>query len=210
MNMLNSKFYVILEKISNFFLLNILWIFMCLPIVTFFPATTAMFGVLREWAMKKENGVFRPYFRYFKENFKSSFLVGIVWILVVTILYIDFQLISQFSATISTIFISLLFVLGIIVAFMTIYLFPVMVHYKLSFKGILKNSFFISMMYFPTTILSILIIASMYTFFVFFPVSFLIIFSTGSYLIFLLCYRSFKKIELLTQKHKQLSENAAS
>jgi len=205
MNFLNSRFYSILETVSNFFILNIIWVLMCLPVVTIFPATAAMFGVVRQWIMKKDSSIFGPYFRLFKENFKQSFLLGIIWVLVVTILYIDYQLITQFGSILKIVFTSLLFVLGIIVTFVTIYLFPVMVHFKLSFIGVIKNSFFISMMYFPSTIGKILVFVAMCVILIYFPVSFLMIFSIMAYFLFYMCYRNFQKIEELSKKYQEAS-----
>ena len=199
MNIINSRFYRILEVVSNFFLLNILWILMCIPIITIFPATVAMFAVLREWIMNKENGVFRSYFRFFKENFKLCSIVGMLWVIVITILYVDYQLISQFNPVMHMIFTSLLFVLALLTLFVTIYLFPVMVHYQLPIRGIIKNSFFMSIMAFPTTIVSVILLVGMYTALLMFPVSFLVIFSFGAYLILALCYRNFRKIENLAK-----------
>ncbi|WP_374932975.1 DUF624 domain-containing protein [Neobacillus driksii] len=66
MNIMNSKVYLALELFANFFLLNLLWILMCLPVVTVFPATASMFRVVREWHLYKDSS----FLRYFFLNFK--------------------------------------------------------------------------------------------------------------------------------------------
>jgi hypothetical protein len=77
LRLIDGKFYTILLFISNFFLLNLLWLVMCLPIITIFPATAAMYGVVRQWIIHKDPSIFRPFFHYFKENFKQSILIEI-------------------------------------------------------------------------------------------------------------------------------------
>jgi len=71
MNFMNSKVYSTFEVVCNLFLLNLLWLLMCLPVVTIFPATAAMFGVVRQSVLYKDSSIFTSFFRYFKENFKD-------------------------------------------------------------------------------------------------------------------------------------------
>ena len=196
MNFVNSKFYYVLEKITNFFLLNIIWLLLSLPLITLYPATAAMFAVLRDWRQGKGSGVFRSFLRYFKTYFKHSFLYGLLWFLFAAIFIIDLSLINEleFSANTSLIMTSLLFMLGLIVAFNMIYIIPVTIHFNLSFFGKIKHAFLFSIMYFPTTILCILIVAAMTLLVFLVPALMFIVFSTGSYLIFRLCYRTFLKV----------------
>lgn len=189
-----------METISNFFLLNLLWLTASLPLVTLFPATAAMFGVVRDWTAKKENGIFRPFLSHFKENFKQSFLFGMLFFVFAVVFVIDFFIIDELEAVMSVLVMSLLFVLGLIAAFVLVYLFPVMVHYRLSMKGIVKNAFFYSVMFFPTTIVSLLLVSAMILLVFFIPVSFIFVFSITAYLVFLMCHRSFKKVAELKQE----------
>ncbi|MFS0636799.1 DUF624 domain-containing protein [Mesobacillus foraminis] len=190
-----SNFYIVLELISNFFLLNLLWLIMCLPVVTIFPSTAAMFGVVREWVLKKDSSVFTSYFRCFKENFKQSFLLGILLSIVLGLLYANFTLISHLTANGKMLLISVLFLTGILATFSTLFLFPVMVHYQLNWIGILKNSFLLSIIYLPFTLLVLGIFILMIAAFLWQPVTFLLLFSVGAYFIFFICNKAFLKIE---------------
>jgi uncharacterized membrane protein YesL len=69
-----------INTLSNFFLLSLLWLLMCLPIVTIFPATASLFAVVRDWKTKSSTHLFSIFFRYFKENFKQSILPGLIWV----------------------------------------------------------------------------------------------------------------------------------
>lgn len=52
---MDRPIYRTLESFSNLVILNLLWILMCLPIITIFPATIAMFGVIRQWIIKDDD-----------------------------------------------------------------------------------------------------------------------------------------------------------
>ncbi|WP_445661424.1 YesL family protein [Bacillus sp. FSL K6-3431] len=197
MKLLDSKFYSILESLSNFFLLNLIWILFSLPLITLFPATAAMFAVIRDWKLGKHTSIFIAFLTYFKSNFMISFISGLLFFLFVFIFYIDFTLMDQLGPTMSVLVLSLLFILSLITLSVSIYLFPVIVHFKLSFKNALKNSFLYAVMYFPTTIVSILLLISMALLIFLVPIFSLIAFSVTAYIIFLLCHRSFNKIEAL-------------
>ncbi|MCJ8009164.1 YesL family protein [Lederbergia wuyishanensis] len=197
MNILNSRLYSILEVLSFFFLLNIIWVLMCLPIITIFPATAAMFGVIRQWVMKKDTAIFIPFFRFFKENFKQSFIVGIIFFIFASIFYIDFMLVNTFNPKLHTLLFASLFLLGLIVTFTLVYVFPMMVHYRLTLWQVIKNSFFFSIRYALSTILCVILLVAMVSLLFLIPVTFLVIFSITAYLIFTICYSRFRKEEVL-------------
>jgi uncharacterized membrane protein YesL len=89
------RLYRFLEVLTNLLLLNLLWLLMCLPVLTVFPATAAMFGVVREWVQKREPSVIRAFFSSFKANFKQSFWIGIVWTLLGGFLMVSFGVAYQ-------------------------------------------------------------------------------------------------------------------
>ncbi|MCK0472248.1 YesL family protein [Halalkalibacter sp. AB-rgal2] len=194
MNIVNSKLYYFLEKMTNFFLLNLIWLLFSLPIITLFPATAAMYAVIRDWVQGKDSGVIQPFFQYFKVNFKHSFAYGILWGICLFIFYIDLAIIAEFESTANLLMTSLLFVIGLLVAFNTAFIIPVMVHFKLSFWGHIKHAFLFSIMYFPTTLLCLFIIVGMVILVLYLPALLFVIFSIGSYVVFRLCYRTFEKV----------------
>jgi uncharacterized membrane protein YesL len=104
--------YRILEWVRRFSLTNILWLFVNIPVVyfslnllylknpygivqiviiltilvplLFFPATTAMFGIVRLWIVEREDPlIVKSFFNYFKQYYLRSvlggFIMGPVW-----------------------------------------------------------------------------------------------------------------------------------
>lgn len=200
MIILNSKLYATVEVISFFFLLNVLWFLMCIPIVTIFPATAAMFGVIRQWKLKGDTTIFKNFFRFFKENFKQSFIIGLVFFIFVAVIYIDIMFIGTLNPLMQKLLLGSVYLLGFIVLFTSIYLFPIMVHYKLTLIGVVKTSFLYSIRYLPTTILAFVFLALMLTMIYRFTVLSVISFSVMAYLIFTICYSRIIKTEELVAK----------
>ncbi|WP_373889943.1 YesL family protein [Neobacillus cucumis] len=195
MRFIDGKFYSILLFISNFFLLNLLWLVMCLPIITIFPATSAMYGVMRQWIIHKDPSIFRPFFHYFKENFKQSILIEIFWVMIVFFLYVDYTLAQKLTFA-QNIILPILFVLGFLLILVTAFLFPTMVQYKFTTKNLLKNTLVLGICYFPISLgICLLTLLSALILYIF-PFSILFIFSIGSYCTYFLCHIAFKKVNL--------------
>lgn len=194
MNYMNSKVYSTFEVVSNLFLLNLIWLLMCLPVITIFPATAAMFGTVRQLVLYKDSSVFTPFFRYFKENFKQSFLLGILWLIFAYIFYFNYKFIYELDS-IHNILLPVLFFFGLLYIVTTVFLFPVMVHYKTNWLGLLKNSLFFSLIHFPITLLCLAILVVTGIIVMLLPITGFMIFSISAYVLFLLCNRVFWKIE---------------
>ncbi|MFS0862134.1 YesL family protein [Fredinandcohnia sp. 179-A 10B2 NHS] len=204
MRFLNSKFYSIAETLTNFFFLNIIWLVMCLPIFTIFPATAAMFGVIRQWIINKDTSVFRTFFKMFKENFKHSFIIGTTWMIYLGVATIDYLVINQWDSYVKTIIVAVLLAIGLLLSLVSIRVFPMMVHFNLPLSGLIKNSFSFSLLYLPTTLLMIIILAVMMASLYFAPITFLFIFSLTAYIIYYLCHKEFTRLEQLPNSNKTL------
>ncbi|MEK3889730.1 YesL family protein [Bacillus sp. FSL K6-3431] len=196
---LDSGFYRFLERFTNFILLNLLWIIMCIPIITIFPATAAMFGVVRQWVQKKDDGVFRNFFSFFKENFLQSFLIGIVWMILAFILYYNINISLHMTGALKIIMISSFLFFSLFFIMTTIFLFPVMVHYKMRLTVLLKNSVLISISQLWITLLCgiILLLAALVSKVI--PISSIIVWSIAVYFVYYFCQKSFMKIEHIAQ-----------
>jgi uncharacterized membrane protein YesL len=196
-NILNSRIYLLLEKFSNLLILNLVWIVACLPIFTIFPATAAMFSVIRQWKLNDENSVIKPFIKYLKINFKQSFIIELFLFPCVMLLVFDFYYILQSDSNIMIYLLIPLFLITILVISMTTFLFPVMVHYQLSIKDLFKNSVILSFIHLPTTFLLIMSGIAILGLIYLLPITSIILFSIGSLINYMLCNRIFDRIERL-------------
>ena len=199
MNILDSKFHRWLEAFANFLLLNLLWLLACIPVLTIYPATAAMFAVVRDWVRKRDVGVIQTFILRFRENFKQSFVIGIVWTLCGTALVLDFYLVDQMPSGLRTILYLLLSFMSLLYAFTSVYLFPVMVHFDTTWPVVLKNSALLGIGRLLTTVQCLLVIVTTVIVSVFAPFTLLITGSLTAYVVYRLCDREFRRVEAVTR-----------
>ena len=78
-----------LNKMADLILLNLIFLLCCIPVVTIGPAITALYAVSLRSVRYGDGYVIQTFFRSFKQNFKQSFVVGMIGLLFVCLLVID-------------------------------------------------------------------------------------------------------------------------
>jgi uncharacterized membrane protein YesL len=194
-NVLDSRVYRWLEVATDFFLLNLMWLVACLPVVTIFPSTAAMFGVVRDWVRKKEGSLTRTFVARFRENFGQSLLIGLLWTVFGVALFLDFLVANQLSYWPGVVMKSVLVLASTVYAFGSVFLFPVMVHYDTDWKTVIKNSLLLSVGRLPTTIVCLVFVVVTAGLTVVFPFLVIITGSITAYFVYRLCDREFRKID---------------
>ena len=144
-------FYDLLEWISRLAYLNLLWISFTLIgflFLGFYPATVAMFAVVRKWMLKKGDlAIFPTFWSAYKQEFWKSNLLGLIITLISLVLYIDFAFIQHSSSSFVSIFYVPLLIIALIFICMLFYIIPIFVHYDITIRQVFKNSFFVMIMY---------------------------------------------------------------
>jgi uncharacterized membrane protein YesL len=195
MSIIDTRIYRWLEVATDFFLLNLMWLMACLPVVTIFPSTAAMFGVVRDWVRGKEDRLTRTFITRFRENFGQSLLVGAIWTVFGVALFLDFLVASQLSFGAEIALKSLLVLVTSLYAFGSVFLFPVIVHYEADWKTVIKNSLLMSIGRLPTTVMCLVLFAVMAGLTVVVPFLVIITGSITAYFVYKLCDRAFRKID---------------
>lgn len=165
-----SRIYGLFEWISRLFFTNILWVILNIPIIyliislifvenrsqfigvimymvaiapfLFFPATVALFAVVRKWIMNEQDiPIFSYFWRFFKENYRKSLLTGIIletiWIILIADAY-------YFMTYISDWFLYPFLVLFFFLAVFTLHVFSATVHFEVKVFQSLKNAMFMT------------------------------------------------------------------
>src|SRR5215208_5302290 len=97
MSILDTRIYRWLETATDFFLLNLLWLVACLPVVTIFPSTAAMFGVVRGWVRGKDGSLTRTFITRCGENLGLSLLGRAIWTVFGVAAVLDLMVANQLS-----------------------------------------------------------------------------------------------------------------
>jgi len=193
--MVGGKIYRVLELITSLVFLNLVWLLACLPILTVWPATTALFGIVRRWVRGEEPPVLRTFFSLFKEDLGRSLLVGAVWLPVGAVLVADFLLIGQMESLRRPLYV-LLLAFALLYASATVYLFPVLANYEASWRTAIKNALLFSMVRPWNTAQGLLVVAvAAFATASFPPLALLVSGSATAYCVYFFCDRTFREVE---------------
>lgn len=144
----------IMMLITNLVCLNVLWLICCLPVVTAGAATTAMYCVVFQYITKQDDGVLKPFFKAFQENFTFVTPVWILHLLIGAALGAEIFYLAQGAALwLKVVFGVLLFVYAGVSA----YLYPIMARYNTTRKKAVFNSFALSTRHWFTTLCAVVL-----------------------------------------------------
>lgn len=157
MNATSSFIYNIVDWITKFAYLNLLWILFTLlggVIFGFFPSTISMFVIVREW-LKGETDIslFSTFWKHYRDEFFKSNLLGVFVALVSVVIALDILYIKSTTNELLTWTYLPLFAFMLLFIMFLCYLFPSFVHFDLKLWQVIKNSFFIMLINPITTLL---------------------------------------------------------
>ncbi|MEH6993203.1 YesL family protein [Neobacillus drentensis] len=145
-----NKLYQLCEWILRLAYLNLLWVLFTLSgLILFglFPATTAAFAVTRKWVNgEQDSSVFRTFVSSFKMEFWKSQVLGFLFVCTGFVLYLYVVFFNSQSSIISTGLKTFTIILSVVYLMTLVFIFPVFVHYKMSFYEYIKNTLFVSML----------------------------------------------------------------
>jgi uncharacterized membrane protein YesL len=150
MNKLMTILLPVMDRIWNIILLNILWLLFTvvgLGLFGIFPATIAVFAILRSWNLKKETlSLIKEFWKHYRAEFKKVNIFGIfVWVFVY-FFYIDWEFVQKIDDGYSLVGYIILLSLFFIFSLILIYLFPLVVHYNISFGKAVKTGLLLALL----------------------------------------------------------------
>lgn len=157
------KLFDLVDRMWELLVLNFIWIvymFRGAIILGFFPATAAVYGVLRHW---NKNGMDQKtlslFKQFYRENFKNANVLG--WLLSVlsAMVFLNWYLLPSItSPAIKIIIYGIIIPFSIFLILMWTYLFPILVHFELRWINYLIVIFKFSVTYFSYTVLQLALI----------------------------------------------------
>lgn len=135
-------------------ILNLLWLISCIPIVTIGAATAAQYVVAGK-RMEGDKQIFKNYKTAFKQHFKQSTLIWLLFSFLTVAFYMAYHLLTTAEVPGGQ-FLSIMAVLAFIaLVFVVLWAFPVMTTYKGNVREILFNGFVFSFMYAPISLIAL-------------------------------------------------------
>lgn len=185
--------------------LSVLWIFLCLPVVTVGPATAALYYATVKCVRSRESGAFGSYLHSFRDNLKPG-LQATLMILPIVVLLLGIHHIVRWYGTRAGGLLYILYVAQyfalILPAGVLCWLFPLLGRFDYNVKDLFRTAFQLTLAHLPSTVIVVLLTAQSVAFCVarWWPVVFLPVLST--LLVSLFTERIFQKYapDLVVQK----------
>jgi uncharacterized membrane protein YesL len=192
MNGAIGGFYRLCDWIMKLAYINILWIsFSLLGLIVFglFPATAAMFVIVRKILMDKDEiPILKTFWESYKSEFLKSNILGLILIITGYILYIDILFLRNSTGFINLLYYpTLVLALGFVLTLL--YVFPTFVHFDQRILQVIKNAFVIMLMNPLSTVL--MVIGSFAVYLLMTTIPGLIPLFSGSILSFVIMWASF-------------------
>jgi len=151
----DSPLYRFASRLTDILILNLLWILCSIPIFTIGAATTAVYYVNLKMIKNEEVYIVRSFFKSFKENFKQSTIMWLIYLFAAIVLATDYYYLFQISEKSNIVLKGITVLATILYLFAILYAFPLQARYENPIKRTIFNSIIISIRYFKRTIIII-------------------------------------------------------
>lgn len=128
------------NKFGTFFKINLVYFLFCIPIVTFGPATAALTAMMRNIYLERYQYIFSDFKQYFKENFKKSFGIGIVNVIMIELAVFVFKFWDKFINEEYSGLKIVVIAADILLLLVCFYIYPQIAAMDMSLGAIIKNS----------------------------------------------------------------------
>jgi uncharacterized membrane protein YesL len=142
-----------MEKFFDAVILNILWLFCCLPLVTAGAASTAFYYTAVKVLRRERGHLVAEFWHSFKLNFVKAGTLWIVFAVVFFILFVNRNIALEAIGGYFGLFLACLYVFLAAAAFaIMLYAFPVLSRFNMSLVGVFKLSVYMVFRYLPSTL----------------------------------------------------------
>lgn len=195
----NGSFMGGLFKFSDLFIINVLYIICCIPIVTIGAATTALYYSCIRLVDDRGTSVVKGFFHSFFQNFKQATGMWLIYVGATAFAGFDFYLLIKYDIGINKPLMVVLIIPAILIVFSFVYSFPLLSRFENTTMATLTNAVLLSISNLPLTIMMIVFDAIPIAIIVWSlklaPVSILIGFSAVAYSNSLFLLKLFEKLQ---------------
>ena len=155
---IDSPFMQLLTRVGDLIIVNVLFLVCCVPIVTIGAATAALHKVGQAIVYDTDNGIFKTFFRAFRDNFKQATALWLMMLVFAAAMGCNYLLISGFVAgTLATVLKCVLVAAIVLVLVLAAYMFPMMVRYTNTLRELATNALILAVVKLPRTVALVLL-----------------------------------------------------
>ena len=155
---MDNAFFRFMGKLFDVVALSLVYVLVCIPLVTIGPATSALYYASVKSIRRDRSYPLKEFFKAFKRDFKQSFIVGLILVVAGIILYVDIRFAIEYIKNSFTNMRYIYLVIGVVVSFIAVYIFPLISRFSLKLSGLFRLSFYLAIRHFLTSIVSIILL----------------------------------------------------
>lgn len=155
--MRSGKIYDGLSKIGDMFILNLIYVSSCIPVITIGASTTALYYTTLKMAENKESYVWRDYWKAFKMNLKQATAIWLVVFIGWAVIALDVLLAGGFGTQLGTVVAIMMVIAAVFLGVLSLYVFPLLARFDNTVMRTMKNAVLIAIRHLPSTVLILLI-----------------------------------------------------
>ena len=142
--------------------LSIVWVFLCLPVVTAGPATAALYYTAVKCVRHRESGAFGCYFRSFRTNFKPGALAGLLAVPAALALFAGHSVVRWYGTRLGgaayVMYVAYYFAL-LLPAGVLCWLFPLLGRFEYTVPALFRTALQLTVLHLPSTVVAVLLTA---------------------------------------------------
>ena len=143
-------------KALDVMVLSLIWIVLCIPVITAGPATTALYYTTVKCVRRGEKGPYVNYFRCFRENFKTGALAGLLLVAAGAVLVMEYNLLIATAQSGNQGAVVLYYAFCVVASLLcgaACYVFPMLSRFTCTLRELFVRSAQLALCHLPTTIL---------------------------------------------------------
>ena len=153
----DGKLFAILDRVTDFAVLSLLWLVCCIPVVTIGASTSALYTIALSMQRKEEYALCRDFFLAFCRNFLQGTALTGIFLAVFLLLAVDYRVMELELVPGSRAGMYLFCALTMLAGMTGSYVFALLAFFDDPVLVVLRNAFLMSLRYFPRTVLVLLI-----------------------------------------------------
>ena len=142
-----------LGKVCDIMILNVLVIVFSIPIFTAGAAITAAYSVAYKMVKNEESYIIKGFWKAFKENFKQSTAIWLIFLAVFIILFFDYRIMFFSEMELNELVKYGVIAVTVILAMGFSFVFPLQARFSNTVKNTIKNSFLMALSHLPSAVL---------------------------------------------------------
>lgn len=215
-NYSNKKYspYGFINRLSDIFILNILWMVFSLPVFTMGASTTALYYVILKMVKNEDDNIIKSFLHSFKQNFMQGTIIWLLYLVFGGILLTVYNYLSNIDSF-SLLLKGIVIIAAVFLLFSILYTFPILARYYNSIGRTMLNSFMISLRYIKKSLgmFAVIVILGIIGFYSKIALFFILLFGAGifAYVVaihFVSIFENIEKMQEELQASSEMEENS--